>query len=72
MQIKLQYHFVEKFKIYSHQKNISSNQFFSNSFSKPVTFTKFLPKMSERKFPQCEYSISRIFRQINANEVASL
>ena len=27
------------------QKNISSNQLFSNLFSKTVTFTKFLPKM---------------------------
>ena len=33
---------------YSHQKNISSNQLFSNLFSKTVTFTKFLPKMHER------------------------
>ena len=32
-------------------KPISSNQLFSDFFSKIVTFTKFLPKMSERKFP---------------------
>ena len=38
-------------EILSHQKNISSNQLFSNLFSKTVTFTKFLPKMSEREFP---------------------
>ena len=30
-------------------KNISSNQVFSNLFSKPVTFTKFLPKMRDDK-----------------------
>ena len=29
----------------SHQKNFSSNQLFSNFFSKIVTFTNFLPKM---------------------------
>ena len=34
--------------IISHLKNISSNQLFSNLFSKTVTFTKFLPKMRER------------------------
>ena len=32
----------------THQRNISSNQPFSNLFSKTVTFTKFLPKMRER------------------------
>ena len=32
-------------------KKISSNQLFSDFFSKSVTFTKFLPKMSESKFP---------------------
>ena len=30
---------------------ISSNQLFTNHFSKSVTFTKFLPKMRESKFP---------------------
>ena len=44
-------HSVEKQKIYSHRKNFSSNQLFSNFFSKNVTFTKFLPEMSESKFP---------------------
>ena len=33
-------------------KKISSNQLFSNFFSKTVTFTKFLPKMHESKFPE--------------------
>ena len=45
-------HSVEKLEIRSHQKNISSNQLFSNLlFRKTVTFTKFLPKMREREFP---------------------
>ena len=44
-------HSVKKWKIYSHRKNISSNQLVSNSFSRTVTFTKFLPKMRESKFP---------------------
>ena len=38
---------VEKQEIHSHLKNISSNQLFSNLFSKTITFTKFLP----REFP---------------------
>ena len=32
---------VEKWEIYSHRKNISSNQLFSNFFSKNVAFTNF-------------------------------
>ena len=32
-------------------RNISSNQLFSNWFSKTITFTKFCPKMREREFP---------------------
>ena len=44
-------HIVEKWKIYSHPKNISSNQLFSNFFSKTVTITKILPKLRESKFP---------------------
>ena len=49
-------------------KNISSNQLFSNFFSKNATFTKFLPKMCETKsqqFPHCtvrEFSLTQ-FRQ---------
>ena len=46
-----QLHSVEKREILCHQKNISSNQLFSNLFSKIVTFTEFLPKMREREFP---------------------
>ena len=41
---------VVKWKIHSHQKKISSNQLFSNFFSKNVAFTKFLPKKCESKF----------------------
>ena len=40
-------HSVEKRKILS-PKNISSNQLFSNLFSKTVTLTNYLPKMRER------------------------
>ena len=39
-------------KIYSHPKNISSKQLFSNLFSKTDTLTKFLPKLREREFPK--------------------
>ena len=42
---------MEKREILSHQRKISSNQLFSNLFSKTVTFTKFLPKLREREFP---------------------
>ena len=45
------WHSVEKQEILSHLKNISSDQLFSNLFSKTVIFTKFLPKMREREFP---------------------
>ena len=40
-------HSVEKREIYSHRKNISSNQLFRDFFSKCVAFTKFLPYRSE-------------------------
>ena len=33
------------------EKNIPSNQLFSNLVSKTITFTKFLRKMREREFP---------------------
>ena len=42
---------VEKREIYSHRKTISSNQLFSNFFSKTNAFTQFLSKMCEREFP---------------------
>ena len=50
-------HSVEKWKIYSHNNFFSSNQLFSDFFSKTVAFTKFLPKKCEREFlqfPHCE------------------
>ena len=40
-----------KMKHYSHRKNNSSNQLFSNFFSKTVALAKILPKMRESKFP---------------------
>ena len=40
-------HSVEKWKIYSHQIKISSNQLFSTFFSKTITLTKYLPKKWE-------------------------
>ena len=46
-----QQHTVEKREILFHRKNISSNQLFSNLFTKTVTFTEFLLKMREREFP---------------------
>ena len=48
---KLLQHTVEKWKIYSHPKNISSNQLLSNFISKTVVLTKFLPKKRESKIP---------------------
>ena len=50
-------HSVEKREILSHWKKISSNQLFSNLFSKTNAFTKFLRKNCEREFlefPHCE------------------
>ena len=67
----------EKFFL-THQRNISSNQLFSNLFSKTVTFTKFLLKMREREFPQFPHCAvllwnnikftfnEKIFREINS------
>ena len=37
------------------------NNFFRNLISRNVTFTEFLPKMRESKFPNYENSLSRIF-----------
>ena len=39
-----------KWKIYSHPKNISSNQLFTNFFTKKGPFTRFLQKKCESKF----------------------
>ena len=48
-------------------KNVSSNQLFSDFFSKFVVFTKFLPKKRESKFllfPHCGCG-EQIFREID-------
>ena len=74
----LYFYIVEKGKIYLHWKKLSSNQLFSNFFSKTVTFTKFLPKMRESEFPefpQCAvcvetaaiYTVSHIFGKTFVN-----
>ena len=55
---KLVHHSVEKWKIYSHWRKISSNQLFSNFFSKTVTFTKFLSKKCEREFLVFPHSLT--------------
>ena len=50
---------VEKWEILSHWKCFSSNQLFSNFFSKTIAFTKFLRKKCEREFlqfPHCALS----------------
>ena len=57
------WHSVEKWKIYSHWKNISSNQLFSDFVSKNVIFTEFLPKKCESKFQQREIN----FGEYNGN-----
>ena len=46
---------VEKQEILYHWKKISSNQLFSNFYSKTNAFTKFLRKKSEREFMQFPY-----------------
>ena len=43
---------MEKWQITLTEKKHSSNQLFSNFYRKNVTFTKFLSKKSESKFPQ--------------------
>ena len=39
------------------QRNISSNQLFSNLFSKTAIFTEFLPKLREREFPKFPHCV---------------
>ena len=61
-------HSVVKWKN-SQQKNISSNQLFSNFFSKNGAFTKFLSKMYERKFPKFPHCAPTLFlAKISWNE----
>ena len=45
------YHSLEKQEIYSHWRIFSSNQLFSNFYSKNVAFTEFLWKKCESKLP---------------------
>ena len=47
----------DKMKKLLSPKNISSNHFFSNFFSKTVAFTNFLPKMRESKFLKLPHSV---------------
>ena len=56
-------HSVEKRKIWSHQKYISSNQLLSDFFSKNVTFTNFLPKMCETKLLERKFQILHAFEK---------
>ena len=59
-QLQLDLHFIWR-KNYPHGKK-SSNQLFSNLFIANVTFTKFLSKQSESKFPQfSNFSRKNIF-----------
>lgn len=57
------------------KRNISSNQLYSNLFSRTATFPKFLPKLSEREFPKFPHCVrkskikrdhTQIFREINS------
>ena len=61
--LREQCHSVEKREILSHWKKISSNQLFSNFFSKTIAFTKFLRKKCEREFlqfPHCgEHNVEK-------------
>ena len=65
----------------THREKSPSNQLFSNFFSKTVTFTKFLLKEFESKFPEFLHTVThmhtvwknekfslteKIFRQINS------
>ena len=48
----------EKFSL---TEKISSNQLFSNFFSKTITFTKFLRKKCEREFLQFPHCVAEKF-----------
>ena len=50
-------HSVEKWKICCHPWKISSNQLFGIFFGKNVTFTKFLSKKCDSKFPQFSHCV---------------
>ena len=51
---------VWKNEIFTITQNISSNQLISIFFSKNVTFTKFLSKKSDSKFPQFPHFVVRV------------
>ena len=53
-------HSVEKREILSHWKEISSNQLFSNFFSKTIAFTNFLRKKCEREFLQFPHCVMNV------------
>ena len=72
----VQCHSVEKREILSHRKKISWNQLFSNFFSETVTFTKFLPKKRESKFPKFAHCLEKwkIYshrKKISSNQLIS-
>ena len=50
-------YYITVWKKNSPQKNISSNQLFSNLFSKTAIFTEFLPKLREREFPKFPHCV---------------
>ena len=61
-------HTAEITEIYCQRKKNSSNQLFSNFFSKTIAFTKFLRKKCEREFlqfPHCVAPTANFFRQID-------
>ena len=55
-------HSVEKWEILSHWKFFSSNQLFSNFFSKTIAFTKFLRKKCEREFLQFPHCAQYVWK----------
>ena len=56
-------HTVEITEIDFHREKIPSNQLFSKFFSKHVSFTKFLPKNSESKFPKFPHCVVKTIEQ---------
>ena len=66
-------HSVEKNeKFFLTEKKISSNQLFSNFFSKTIAFTKFLRQMCEREFLQFPHCGMWYLRFKNFHEKSSL
>ena len=48
----------------THREKSPSNQLFSNFFSKTVTFTKFLLKEFESKFPEFLHTVTHIHHSV--------